>query len=70
MVNYSILPYFTINLTQLDDKRGADLPQNRLTIPLTDQVAQQKFYACFFRENQRHLTSLIQQLQDQWAKVD
>ena len=23
LVNYSILPYFTINLTQLDDKRGA-----------------------------------------------
>lgn len=70
LVNYPILPYFTTNLTQLDDSWGADLLQNRLTIPLTDQVAQQKFYACFLRENQRRLTSLIQQFQDQWSKVD
>ena len=70
LLNYSVLPYFTTNLTRLDDNWGADLPQNRLTIPLTDQVAQQKFYACFLKENQDRLAPLIQRLQDQWATMD
>ncbi len=70
LVNYSVIPYFTTNLTALDASWGRDLPQNRVTIPLTDTIARQKFYACYLKNNHVRLQPLIRQLQDQWAQVD
>lgn len=70
LVNYSTIPYFTTNLTALDANWGRDLPHNRVTVPLTDEVAKQKFYACYLKINHQRLEPLIQQLQDQWASVD
>lgn len=70
LVNYSVIPYFTTTLTALDNSWGHDLPHNRVTIPLADEVAQQKFYACYLKSNQARLQPLIRQLQDQWAQAD
>ena len=42
----SVLPFFTTNLTSLDSQWGNDLPNNRSARPLSDEVAHQKFYAC------------------------
>lgn len=70
ILNYSVLPYFTTNITRLDKTFGLNLPGNRIMIPLKDKIAQQKFYACFLRQNKKRLMPLIDELQDQWAKVD
>lgn len=70
ILNYSILPYFTTNITTLDDAWGKNLPGDRVERPLNDAVAQQKFYACYLKRNKSRLMPLIEEIQDQWAKVD
>ncbi|WP_224430362.1 hypothetical protein [Lactobacillus amylovorus] len=69
-MNYSILPYFTTNMTVMDDNWGLNLPGNRVNIPIKDESAHQKFYAVFLKQNKNRLMLLISSLQDQWAKVD
>jgi hypothetical protein len=46
ILQYSVLPFFTTNLTSLDSQWGNNLPNNRSVRPLSDEVAHQKFYAC------------------------
>ncbi len=70
ILNFSTLPYFTTNLTQLSTNWGADLPHDRVLVPLKDAFAQQKAYACYLTANHHQLAPLIQQLQDKWATVD
>lgn len=70
LLNYSSLPFFTTNVTQLDQQWGNHLPKNRIAKPLADQLAHQRFYVNFLKRNQQRLTAFIQQLQDQWAQVD
>lgn len=70
ILNYSVLPYFTTNATILDKSWGLNLPGDRVNIPLQDPSAQQKFYAVFLKQNQKRLLPLIEQIQDQWAKID
>ncbi|CAJ2233248.1 LysR family transcriptional regulator [Companilactobacillus paralimentarius] len=70
LLNYSSLPFFTTNLTKLDPKWGKNLPSNRIIKSLSDQSAHQQFYINFLKRNQKRLTSLIQEIQDQWAQVD
>lgn len=70
LLNHSSFPFFSTNLTVLDTLWGNDLPQDRITIPLTDSPAQQKFYACYLSKNEQRLRPLIDELQDKWASVD
>lgn len=70
ILNYSILPYFTTNLTVLDKNWGLNLPGDRVTVSLIDKIATQKFYAVFLKKNQNRLKPIIEKLQDQWAQVD
>lgn len=70
LLNHSNLPFFSTNLTPIDKLWGNGLPQDRLTIPFTDKIAHQKFYACFLRENAKHLMPLVHDLQDKWRTMD
>ena len=70
ILQYSVLPFFTTNLTSLDSQWGNNLPNNRSVRPLSDEVAHQKFYACYLKQNQTRLMPLIEKLQDQWNKYD
>lgn len=70
ILNFSILPYFTTNVTVYDKNFGLHLPGNRIMIPIKDEIAHQKFYACFLRQNEKRLAPLIEKIQDQWAKID
>lgn len=49
---------------------GNNLPNNRSARPLSDEVAHQKFYACYLKKKQTRLMPLIEKLQDQWSKYD
>ena len=70
ILQYSFLPFFTTNLTSLDSKWGHNLPDNRSVRPLKDEVAHQKFYACYLKHNKDRVQPLIEKLQDQWSKYD
>lgn len=70
ILQYSFLPFFTTNLTSLDSKWGHNLPDNRNVRPLKDEVAHQKFYACYLKHNKDRVQPLIEKLQDQWSKYD
>lgn len=74
ILNYSSLPFFITNITPLveetDHQWGGNFPRNRITIPIKDKSAQQKFYAVFLKQNQKRLEPLIKKIQDQWEKVD
>lgn len=70
ILHYSVLPFFTTNLTQLDSQWGNNLPNNRSVRPLKDKVAHQKFYACYLKQNKDRVQPLIEKLQDQWSKYD
>lgn len=70
ILQYSVLPFFTTNLTSLDSQWGNNLPNNRSVLPLSDEVAHQKFYACYLKQNRTRLMPLIEKLQDQWSKYD
>ena len=70
ILQYSILPFFTTNLTSLDSQWGLNLPNNRSVRPLKDEVAHQKFYACYLKQNKDRVQPLIEKLQDQWSKYD
>lgn len=39
-------------------------------LPLSDEVAHHKFYACSLKQNKIRLMPLIETLQDQWSKYD
>lgn len=70
LLAHSNFPFFSTNLTVLDDQWGQDLPTDRVTIPFTDEIAHQKFYACYLAKDKLRLRPLIEKLQDQWATVD
>lgn len=71
ILHYSVLPFFTTNLTILDTQQQKyQLPNNCIVKPLKDEVAQQKFYACYLKQNKRRVMPLIEKLQDQWSKFD
>lgn len=70
ILQYSVLPFFTTNLTSLDSQWGLNLPNNRSVRPLKDEVAHQKFYACYLKQNKDRVQPLIEKLQDQWGKYD
>lgn len=70
ILNYSRLPFFTTNLTNLNDEWGQHLPNDRLLKPLTDKVAHQRFYACFLSRNRQRVMPLVEQLQERWAQLD
>lgn len=70
ILQYSVLPFFTTNLTSLDSQWGLNLPNNRSVRPLKDEVAHQKFYACYLKQNKDRVQLLIEKLQDQWSKYD
>ena len=70
ILQYSVLPFFTTNLTSLDSQWGHNLPDNRSVRPLKDEVALQKFYACYLKQNKDRVQPLIEKLQDQWSKYD
>lgn len=65
ILQYSVLPFFTTNLTSLDSQWGHNLPDNRSVRPLKDEVAHQKFYACYLKQNKDRVQPLIEKLQDQ-----
>ncbi len=69
-LQYSVLPFFTTNLTSLDSQWGNNLPNNRTVRPLSDEVAHQKFYAVYLKRNKNRVMPLIEKLQDQWSKYD
>lgn len=70
ILQYSVLPFFTTNLTSLDSQWGNNLPNNRTVRPLSDEVAHQKFYAVYLKRNKNRVMPLIEKLQDQWSKYD
>ena len=70
ILQYSVLPFFTTNLTSLDSQWGHNLPDNRSVRPLKDEVAHQKFYACYLKQNKDRVQPLIEKLQDQWSKYE
>lgn len=70
ILQYSVLPFFTTNLTSLDSQWGHNLPDNRSVRPLKDEVAHHKFYACYLKQNKDRVQPLIEKLQDQWSKYD
>lgn len=70
LLQNSTLPFFTTNLTPLDTVWGSELPKDRQQIPITDQIAHQKFYACFLKENATQLKPIVRSLQDKWRTVD
>lgn len=70
LLAHSSFPFFSTNLTVLDKLWGADLPKNRVTVPFTDPVAHQQFYANYLATDRQRLTPLIGKLQDVWATVD
>ncbi|MCH3906390.1 MAG: LysR family transcriptional regulator [Lactobacillus sp.] len=67
----SIFPYFTTNLSAVYPIWQQRLNDNdRQAVPIKDPAARQQFYACFLKRNQKRLSPLIEQMQDQWAKAD
>lgn len=70
LLTHSNFPFFSTNLTQLDEQWGQGLPKDRMTIPFTDEIAHQKFYACYLTKDKLRLKPLIEKLQDKWATVD
>ena len=70
ILQYSVLPFFTTNLTSLDSQWGNNLPNNRTVRPLSDEVAHQKFYAVYLKRNKNRVMPLIEKLQDEWSKYD
>lgn len=70
LLNHSNFPFFSTNLTTIDRLWGEGLPKDRIEIPITDQIAHQKFYACFLTKHRARLAPLITKLQDTWATVD
>lgn len=70
LLAHSNFPFFSTNLTQLDEQWGKDLPTDRVTIPFSDDIAHQKFYACYLTKDRLRLQPLIEKLQDKWATID
>ena len=70
LLNCSVMPYFTTNLTQIDDLWGKGLPKDRIIVPVSDKIAHQKFYACFLKKNKKRIEPLIEKLQNKWETVD
>lgn len=71
ILHYSVLPFFTTNLTILDTQQQKyQLPSNRIIRLLKDKIAHQKFYACYLKQNKKRVMPLIEKLQDQWSKFD
>ena len=70
LLAHSNFPFFSTNLTQLDEQWGKDLPTDRATVPFSDAIAHQKFYACYLTKDRLRLQPLIEKLQDKWATVD
>ena len=68
--NNSIFPYFTTNLTYLSDEWKKQVLNDRRKVKIKDLEANQKFYACFLKKNENRLLPLIEQIQDEWEKVD
>ncbi|WP_297951523.1 transcriptional regulator [uncultured Lactobacillus sp.] len=68
ILQYSVFPFFTTNLTSLDSQWGYNLPNNRTVRPLSDKVAHQKFYATYLKQNKDRVMTLIEKSQDQWSK--
>ncbi|NRO31805.1 putative HTH-type transcriptional regulator YahB [Lactobacillus helveticus] len=71
ILHYSVLPFFTTNLTILDTQQQKyQLPSNSIIRLLKDKIAHQKFYACYLKQNKKRVMPLIEKLQDQWSKFD
>lgn len=70
LLHYSVLPFFTTNLTSLSPNWGHNLPKNRSVLSLIDKSAHQKFYACYLKQNKERVRPLITKLQEQWAAYD
>lgn len=71
ILHYSVLPFFTTNLTILDTQQQKyQLPSNHIIRLLKDKIAHQKFYACYLKQNKKRVMPLIEKLQDQWSKFD
>lgn len=68
--NNSIFPFFKTNLSDLAHYDESLSLNDRNPVKISDPIAHQQFYACFLKENKKRLQSLIEHMQDQWAKVD
>lgn len=68
--NYSIFPYFTTNLSDLDQGWRTKDQVDRIPVPIADPEASMVFYANYLTKNKKRVLPLIEQMQDVWAKVD
>lgn len=67
LTNYSSFPYFSSNLSFLENK-GEQLTQNddRVNIPISDSRAQMPIYAYFLTQNKQKMLPIIEILKNNW----
>lgn len=68
--NYSIFPYFTTNMTQIDSSWNTTNMVDRMPVHIKDESATITFYASFLSQNKKRLLPIINSMQEIWEKVD
>lgn len=67
ITQYSDFPYFSTNISQLDDNFVAQsTTHNRICLPITDETAQMPIYATYLRSNQAQVASIVSKLKSVW----
>lgn len=70
ITRYSNFPYFSTNVTKLgsqfDDLNNAD----RVTLPITDQMATMPFYATYLKSKRQELKPVLHELIKLWPKAE
>lgn len=70
ITRYSNFPYFSTNITSLNDRERRNLEDNdRVALPITDPEATMTFYATYLKSNRKRLQPVIKQLATNWPKI-
>lgn len=68
ITKYSSFPYFSSNLTTVRPQQYT-VNDNRVTLPITDEVATITFYANYLKKQKNSLTPLLNKLSQNWANL-
>ncbi|MDO4680844.1 MAG: hypothetical protein Q4A55_06320 [Aerococcus sp.] len=68
--NYSLVPYFEINLSLINQAWQDVAPHDRVPVDIRDDRATMPFYATYLKEIHERLRPLIQTWQDLWKPFD
>ena len=68
--NYSVFPFFTTNISQLNQISNKYVNRDRTAVKISDPAATQSFYANYLKINKKRLEPVIEEWQDAREKVD